>query len=280
MFWVVSEWPQIRVPPGFGVSCGEGDFRIERADDEAAAYQRRGRLEKIPASHSCFSCRLDAAGFRPLWITFRGSRPADRRCRSRASCYWPPSRSGPFLPRLCGRRPSSGPARRPCQTAKVGRRVATPSSRSSAMPRLSIGPSWKSRPQSEMPCGTVKVLPVAALFRDRQLAGPDGRHLAGVKLLEAGAQMQARMPGAIAGDQHRPGLERTDQRIDLGEQLVERHHRLVAQPVELHVVDRRQEARAAEDVRPGALVLPGQRVVGIGERQLLERRPRPRRSRR
>ena len=51
---------------------------------------------------------------------------------------------------------------------------------------------------------------------------------------------------------------------------VQRLHHQVAQAVELHVIHGRQEPRLAHGVRPGAVVLPGQRVVEPVERQVLE----------
>ena len=47
-------------------------------------------------------------------------------------------------------------------------------------------------------------------------------------------------------------------------------HHMASKPIELDVVDGRQEARLAEAVGPGAGILAGELVVDVVQRQFLE----------
>src|SRR5688500_10692064 len=103
----------------------------------------------------------------------------------------------------------------------------------------------------------------------RKLACTEGGRSAGAEVDEPGTQVQAWMSGEVAGEQHRPRHERADHRIDFGKRAVEREHDLVAEAVELDMVDGRKKPRFAEGVRPGSLVLPRQRIVDVAQGEAL-----------
>src|ERR1700733_7549126 len=105
----------------------------------------------------------------------------------------------------------------------------------------------------------------------RQLARAEGGCAARCEFKEACTQMQARMSGEVARDEHRSGHEGADQRVNFAENLVKRQHDLITQPIQLDVIYSRKKARLTKGVWPGAVVLPCERVVEIGQGQVLER---------
>ena len=113
---------------------------------------------------------------------------------------------------------------------------------------------------------------VVARRSDVELAALERRVAAGRGVEEARPEVQAGVAGEVGGYEHRPGGPRADHRVDPPECPVECLHDPVAQAIELHVVDRGQEPRLAERVRPRALVLADELVVPVGQGELLERR--------
>jgi hypothetical protein len=109
----------------------------------------------------------------------------------------------------------------------------------------------------------------------QRLAGSGAQSLrACATCTEAGAQGQRRVAGEVRDRQHLVAQRRHQQQVHLREDARHLQRHLAAQAVGLHEVDRRQEARLAEQVRPGVRHLRLQLVDAVVQRDLLERRRR------
>ena len=91
-------------------------------------------------------------------------------------------------------------------------------------------------------------------------------------LHEAGAERQRRMPGEVADGEHLVAQRRHEQQVHVAEDARHLAGDLPAQPIRLHEVHGRQEARHPEEVRPRVGHLRLHLIDAVAERQLLERR--------
>ena len=115
------------------------------------------------------------------------------------------------------------------------------------MPTRPSSPSSNSRPTSVMPCGTRR----GGLNVGSGCAGSGAQSLARFRHLdESGAQRQRRMAGEVGDGQLLVAQRRHEQHVDLGEEARHLERDLAAQAIGLHEVDRGEEARLAEQVRP------------------------------